>query len=269
MGGVVGGIAALFITLAVLFWGRSRRKRQRITTSGAVGLTEPKGRGKSRLDLLPGEEAVGGANESGEDGDGAARYPLTANTGADEGPNDYVPVPYVLPPGEPNTDGTEYDPHRSSTSTRPLSGGEMSTVAGASSLAGGSLGKAAMAALDRSSTAVAPNTPARFLIHEDAGSLDGDEDEEGEYSEEEVVDLPPQYNSLGVLMPPERRPSRRRSTRRPVSGGEVPGSSAAGASASVTPGPPIPTIPESPPADAPAHDIGASAPASSGADAST
>ena len=244
MGGVVGGLTALVITLALVFWSLRRRKQTTDTTSG-VGFTEGKSRGKSRIDLLPGGADTNG---SGENGDGAARYPLAASHGAGDGPNDYVPVPYVLPPSEPNTDGTEYDPYRSSTSTRPLSGAEMSTVAGASSAAGGSLSKAAMAALDRSSTAVAPNTPARFLVHEDAGSLEGDQDDE--YSDEEVVDLPPQYNSLGVLMPPERRLSRRRSTRRPVSVERPESSAPGGAGASV---PPIPAIPESPPADTPAQ----------------
>lgn len=253
VGGVVGGITAAVIAVALLFWSL-RRRMPRNPVSGA-GFGESKGRGKTRVDLLPGGGAIGDTNGGGEDGDGAARYPLTAHHGAGEGPNDYEPVPYVLPPGEPNTDGAEYDPHRSSTSTRPLSGAEMSTVAGASSAAGGSLSKAAMAALDRSSTAVAPNAPARFLVHEDAGSLEDDQGEEGEYSDEEVVDLPPQYNSLGVLIPPERRPSRRRSTRRPVSGGEVPGSSTVTGSASARV-PPIPAIPEASIADAPAPSAG-------------
>ncbi|KAF8315708.1 hypothetical protein DL93DRAFT_2096702 [Clavulina sp. PMI_390] len=67
--------------------------------------------------------------------------------------------------------------------------------------------KGAMAMMDRQNTAVAPNATARFVVHENARSVEGGDDEKGKWSEEEVVDLPPQYDSLDALIPPKRRPS--------------------------------------------------------------
>lgn len=238
----------IFGTLVFLVLIRQLKKRKEAAAAAggeAYGFEEGKGRQRNRIDLLPGG---GGRRDPEDGGDGdAAHYPLAARrsgaqgavgTGADA---DYEPVPYVLPPGE-GSDNGESDAHgRTSTSTRPLSrGGESAILGGATSAAGS---KSAMAMMDRQNTQFAPNAPARFLVHEDAGSVEGDDDDEGEYSEEEVVDLPPQYNSLGVLISPERRPSRRRSTRRPMSGasdGLAPG----GAAGSRTETSPIPPIPE-------------------------
>jgi hypothetical protein len=256
VGGVVGGLAALAIILATLclfcVW-RRNAERERIRRSGFVDGEFAGGKNLRRkpIDLLAG-------GQTGSSGVSDHGYALTATgprTGEDghghgQGSN-LEPVPFVLPnDGSTSGHGNEYDPYGGgSLRGRPMSDG-LESAAGASSAAGtsatmGERSKAAMASFDRQNTNFAPNAPARFLVHEDAGSLEGGdgEDDEGEYSEDEVVDLPPQYNSLGVLVPPERRPSRRRSTRRPGEGaGGLSGFPVAGAD----PARAVPFVPQAP-----------------------
>ncbi|KAF8309765.1 hypothetical protein DL93DRAFT_2158216 [Clavulina sp. PMI_390] len=241
---VVGVIMGVILTALAIFCFMHRRYRHKRIEHNPLAYKDPE------LDLLPGGGvgvAGGGAGtmyardpEDRAETGGAAHYPLAPRRGAmatgGAGPEaDYEPVPYVLPPGEqPSPEYAPTDAGRTSTSTQPLSivtggapygygvNGPPSSAGGPSSYnAPGN--KGAMAMMDRQNTSVAPNAPARFVVHEDAGSVEGGDDEEGEWSEEEeVVDLPPQYDSLGALIPPERRPSRRRSTRRQQGAGEAP-----------------------------------------------
>lgn len=226
------GVIILSVLLFFFLRRRHIRNNKYNAANSSNGIKEGKGRPRNQINLLPGgglAGAGGGAARNGhaadleEDG-GAAQYPLAprrsgaglggggTGAGADA---DYEPVPYVLPPGEGSSpsehggNGSVYDHHHPRTEDTH---------------GGAALGsKSAMAAMDRQNSAMAPNAPARFMVHEDAGSVTGgpdDDDDEGDYSgtEEETVDLPPQYNSLGVLVSPERRPSRRRSARRSGAG---------------------------------------------------
>ncbi len=70
------------------------------------------------------------------------------------------------------------------------------------------------------SNSTTANTPTRFILHTDGGSIMGSD--EGGDEEEEIVELPPQYDSLGHVILPRRQVSRRlrRSQRRPTTEGE-------------------------------------------------
>jgi hypothetical protein len=193
-GGVGGGIAALLLALGLLFYIVRRRKHQALRDGDpklASGGKKPAVRRMHSIDLLP------------ERGDRVAQYPLNTHplvSSENEGPSDYEPVPYVLPPPVAGvSEGLllESGLDRGDSESFDAGGGSSARS------------KAAMASQDRSSTAVAPNAPARFVVHTDAGSvLDEDEEDEEDYAE-----LPPQYTSLGVLITPQRQPSRRQSQR--------------------------------------------------------
>ena len=202
IGGAVGGGIVALVFLAFLFWSlyhrRSESSRRR---SGIAGLTDTNGYRKRRgIDLLQDVR------------DTQAHYPLNPATQAGESSsNDYEPVPYVLPPAPISTssirgqsiDGSDaqYAGHREGTDPGAI--GTTSYSKASEAMAG---------------TSVSANTPTRFVMHTDAGSFMGSD--EGD-EEDEIVELPPQYDSLGHVIP-QRQVSRRsrRSQRRPTIEGE-------------------------------------------------
>lgn len=203
IGGAVGGGIILLVFLAFLWSLYHRRSESSRRRSGTAGLTDTNGYRKRRgIDLLQDVR------------DTQAHYPLNPATQAGESSsNDYEPVPYVLPPPAP----------RSASSIRGLSidgsdaqypGHREGTDPGAIGTASYSKASEAMAG-----TSVSANTPTRFVLHTDAGSFMGSD--EGGDEEDEIVELPPQYDSVGHVIP-QRQVSRRsrRSQRRPTIEGE-------------------------------------------------
>jgi len=194
IGGSVGGVIAALGCLAFLFWFYNRRQEASKRRSGTAGLPERKRGGP--IDLL-------------QDGrDAPAHYPLNPATALEGSPGEYEPVPYVLPPSRMTSSGRG----------ESLDGSDMQYASYRGSGAAGNstvYSKTSEALLSNSST---NNTPTRFILHTDGGSVMGSD--EGD-EEDEIVELPPQYDSLGHIIP-QRQVSRRlrRSQRRPTTENE-------------------------------------------------
>ncbi|KAF8326076.1 uncharacterized protein EI90DRAFT_3018799 [Cantharellus anzutake] len=195
-GGVAGGIVALTAIALLVWWLRRRDQaavRRRSGTSGLMEVSSRKRRGP--VDLLP------------DSRDAQAHYPLNGVGVAHHdgsSPNDYEPVPYVLPP--PPSARSRGD--SADGSDGPYATYRSTTGAGGST----SYSKASEAALDRVGGSATTNGATRYILHTDAGSIAGSD--EGE-EEEEIVELPPQYDSLGHIIPQRQvsrrtRPSQRR-----------------------------------------------------------
>jgi len=203
IGGGVGGGIAILSFLAFLFWWRYRKPEASRRRSGTASLLETSGHRKRRgpIDLL-------------QDGlEAQAHYPLNPATRAEGSPGEYEPVPYVLPPALQLNGGTHGESIDGSdaqyaTYREGIQPGGISSTG---------YSKASEAMQSNSTTA---NTPTRFILHTDGGSIMGSD--EGGDEEEEIVELPPQYDSLGHVILPRRQVSRRlrRSQRRPTTEGE-------------------------------------------------
>ncbi|KAG8902747.1 hypothetical protein FRB99_004172 [Tulasnella sp. 403] len=197
-GGIIGGAVAGGIVVAVvigtLLWFLIRRSRDKKHQKGHVSTQFHKRRSRidPELDPLPHE---GGVLEAG---------------------HNYEPEPYMLPASADHTpdptEGGDYRPGGASAGWT-----EGSTV---STLQPGAARRNPAASSHPSSKfseaysgRSQPNTPARFVLHTDAGELP-----EAAAEEEEVVELPPQYNSITGASIGRSPTYRERSANAPVAG---------------------------------------------------